>query len=289
MLSGSPSGGRYGERVNEEELERLAHDLGVQIDKPTIASLERSVRVALRDLQIEPSTPEQLDRRQRLTDALGRLNAESDDLQGSSALVKISRGELSEIVQAAVKGSRDESNPGLELRTGVQVAASQARKDFRNARSLPFAGFGAFVLLVWSQREAFGVDLTETGSAVFGAAAAALILTALVGFYVAWRVQRRDEHILRALYRPDTHAYAIRAVGGNQIFLVEEFRRALEAAVRGRGYRRRMRLLSTVDLDSALDDAAELALERFVTLGVIEPVESWSGLEYRRTERFSGV
>ena len=91
MLSGSPAGGRRGERVNEEELEPLARELGVEIDKPTIASLERSVRVALRD-QIEHSTPEQLDRRQRLTDALRRLNAESGDLQDSSALVKISRG-----------------------------------------------------------------------------------------------------------------------------------------------------------------------------------------------------
>lgn len=273
--------------MNEEQVKQLASEMNLELDEHTAEALESAILAELRTLQEEPATGDQTTRRQVLTAALQRSKPAPPQAK-STALVTLTRGDLAEVVAAAVAGSRAESSPEEKLRKGVQVAATQARKDFRSSRSWPLAGFGVVAAFAWSQRETVAADFGLTGTLTLSTLTLAFVLLALLWYLAAWAVTRRDERMLRMLYLPETHAEVLGSLSGREIFAVPDFRREL----RDGAYSTRTFLwpsiLSTVDLRAAIDDATDLAIERLVKLGVIEPVESWSGLEYRLAEKFFG-
>lgn len=282
--------------MDQHEVEEKARLLGISLDLFTQEALVRAVRTELLDLQEMTQEDGRGERRRVLTEVLGEIRDSTDAKAPSTELVTLSASSLAELLKAAVGTRAENPGPDQRMRAGVQAAATQARKDFRNSRTLPLAGFGAFVAFVWAQRESFGVDLSGVGETSFAAGAFFVLLAAVQLYLIAWIYQRSDEIRLRRLYLPETQAMALREVFQAPTFGVPDFRIAMSHQVSGRTSRLgwasgRMSIFrgafSAVDLDGALHDATDLAIERFVKLGVIEPVESWSGLEYRATARFA--
>ncbi|WP_104082766.1 hypothetical protein [Cryobacterium sp. Y11] len=272
----------------DDRIQALVRDLGIVLDDETTEALEREIRRQLVNLQTTELNREQADRRVALTEALVRIQHEGGARLASTELVTLSPGALAELVKLAAGHTASEQSPEERMRKGVQVAATQARKDFRNSRTLPLAGFGALVAFVWAQRESFGIDLTGSGQAVFGWGALVVVVLALEIYLFSWTSQQHDARRLRSLYLPDVQAGVLQDFIDRPTFMLGEFREGLGHAVNIRaGNLSASRLFSTVDLESALHDASEMAIERFLKLGVIEPVESWSGLEYRSTGKFS--
>lgn len=291
--------------MREQEIAAYAQSLGIDLPRRTEDSLRSAIQSELKTLQGGTLSPDQTERRRVLTDELVQLR-DGDEKKPSTELVPISPNAIAEIVKAAVMAQ----NPGLsaedKMRTGVHVTATQAKKDFRNERTWPFAGLGAVVAFVWSQRDALGVDLTGVGSAWWAAGALTTLLMALCWYMLAYRAQRSDERRLRRLYSPSTQGRALRRMFDPPTFTLDKYRFALwrasceeheyvtpdghpvdlpRAPQRFR-HRTLVSMLSAVDVESAVEDASMLALERFVRLGVIEPVESMIGAEYRLTAKY---
>lgn len=274
--------------MNAPDLERLASDLGYNWDGGDQKDLERIIERELRDLQIETLSLTQAERRRVLTEAHGRLQKQADD-GPSTEIVALSPTALGDLVRAAVVASSPRPSPEERMRAGAQVAVTQARKDFRNGRTLPLAGSGAAAAFLWSQRATFGVDLTGVGATLFGFGALSALLLACSFLLASWRGQQRDLHRLKSLYSPVTQAAALRHMSALE-FTLDDYRNhlgrlSLDRRFNGGPVHRS--ILSTVDLESALDDASELALERFTKLRVIEPVVSWTGMDYRIAEEHS--
>lgn len=283
--------------MNEQDVRQTATRLNIAVEAETRQALQSAIEAELRDLQTSFLTEGQSNRRRELTQGLVELKAARR--KPSTELVTLERDVVADLVRIAADARSGQASPEEKMRAGVTVASTQARKDFRTERSLPFAGLGAVSLFVWSQRDSFGVDLSGVGELGFGVGAGAVLLVAAEVLVLAHLAQRRDERVLRQLYATGPQAIALRAVLDAEKFSAEQYKHALvevasqrdglsESAHR-RGSRVRKNALSTVDLEAALDDSGELALMRFIQVGVIEPVASWSGAEYRGTGKFDVV
>jgi hypothetical protein len=286
----------------EDETLAIAEQLGLTLADPTTEGLVRAIRRELVTLQADDLTDEQQKRRHALTDALATTRRQVATTSAGNEVVTLSADSLAALVKAAAAQAVSGPSVDERMRTGVQVAISQARRDFRTARTLPLAGFAVVLAFVWSQRETFGVDLTEYGS-YFGWGALAVVVLAGAFHWLVYLFQRADEKRLRLLYEPDTQGAAliVMVVAYEELpwrdepdfsklrISVKDFRESLVRVTSRRPEEEELRpghLLSTVDMEAALSDAAELAVERFVKLGVLSPREDWTGQEYRLTDKW---
>jgi len=208
---------------------------------------------------------------------------------------------------ASASASKSKKTPGnaeaKRMQKHAVVAKTKATSDFRKSRSLPLGGLAGLTGAVWGTRETFGVNLTDTGTIVWSLVSLYVISVAVIAWVISARHTRRDERYLRRLYDTSTQGFALEtaaarrsrygaevefdrhdfararwdhSTGGRHGEEVEfdrhDFARALwDHSTRGR---RRIApsILSTVDLESALDDASNLALERFMELKLVEAV-----------------
>jgi hypothetical protein len=284
--------------MDSRELERLADELGLDLagDSPTRDSLKRAIERELQPLQISVA-PDEKERYRVLMDAHARVAA---DPLASTELVTITSGALERLLQAV----RPESSPGAvpgsipvrEMRRSSVAASTRATSDFRKERTLPLVGIGAVVVVLWGTRAAFDINIRVDPS-TWGVVCLAIVLACAGLLLLARRNQQLDESSLRRLYDPDWQEEALLDVAGvprryleNQVladgedsepmlFSRTQYKQALGVLTgnkmgrRGpRGYESSDdrvvfgRLLSTVDLESAVDDAADLALQRFFEL-----------------------
>ena len=275
--------------MEPEDITRRAAELGIPLNEVTLQGLKAAIRRELRGLQGDDLTQFERDRLSVLTGALDATPARTAQA-ASTDLITIGSKALEGIIRAATAPLRADSNPESAMKQSVFVASTQARKDFRSARTLPFAGFGALVLAAWGFRDSFGAGFTAVGTTAFTIGMALVLFLALGVYWLAHLAQRRDERTLRVLYRLDTQAEALSYVV-NELseftFLRSDFEHSLfvasvhesrlgREAFRQRPFSRFSALgsLSTVDLPAALDDATDLALARFVKLGTIAPSDT---------------
>lgn len=192
------------------------------------------------------------------------------------------------------------------MQASRSVAITKASQDFRNRRKLPLAGLGAVSAILWGTRQAFGANLSNVGTIVWSAAAGVILLMSIFFLAIVSRIQNSDEDTLRQLYDPDTQAIALEGISSlvrtgviRERFTRNIFRKALwyiannrtDARVRfrtedidfreaenfretimsfpGPRERKGLRFLSTTDFVGALDDSSELAIARFIEMGVL--------------------
>lgn len=195
------------------------------------------------------------------------------------------------------------ATPVKAMKKSVKVATTKATSDFRRDRTFPLASLGIVAAAAWAARDSLGVDLSVVGTQAWMYGTAVVIsFSALVLLYSS-RAQVRDERILRRLYTPEVQELAFlyfapvssremkrrskRDVSNSRfispreyahvlfdIAEVEEVRhreRSSSLLFSARRVRYRGLRASTVDLEAAVEDAANLALQRLTELGVIEP------------------
>lgn len=310
--------GRFWEMPLSEIPEIAAHleiDLGTEQTKERLLT---AIHVELRDLQVPQPTAAQHERQVALIEARDQLLAtDRGHAQPSMDLVPVSL--VNQMLAAMQMGAAKEPigrvprpDPSMTMRTNAKAAATQASADFTKARSLPFAGAGALVLSVYGLRTYFNVGDLQIPSELFYPFLVAAVFVIIVGFGLSTVVQRRATFILRKLYDPDVQEEALSRLGeesadffgshGQREFETDSqhgrpqralddgdgiiinrplYRYALRDAAYGHSWGSTLiRLLSTVDLAAAADDAAGLALDRLSDLKIVEPVV------YRRRQAF---
>lgn len=308
--------GRFWDMSISEIPEIAAHlgiDLGTQQTKERLIT---AIHVELRDLQVPQPTPAQHERQVALIEARDELvGTVRGHTQPSMDLVPVSL--VSQMLAAMQTDPGKESlgrrpDPSSTMRTNAKTAATQASVDFTKARSLPFAGAGALVLSVYGLRSYFDVDDPQIPSELFYPFLAVAVVVIIFGFGLSTVVQRRATFILRKLYDPDIQEEALNRLGeesadffgshgqrefetaskhGRPQWALDEgagiiinrplYRYALRDVAYGySGDSVSIRLLATVDLAAAADDAAGLALDRLCDLNIVEPVV------YKRRQAF---
>jgi len=158
---------------------------------------------------------------------------------------------------------------------------------------------GTVTATIWGTRQAFGADLSHVGTLAWAIASGGVVLAAFALWILIYRIQTHDEETLRREFNPDIQASALRLMKELGQFTRQDFRVALwyRAAYPRLSRRQRQNLeqhmqlmaggradfevtfarqnqailsfLSTVDLVDATDDAAHLAVEHFIDMGVI--------------------
>jgi len=190
-------------------------------------------------------------------------------------------------------------------------ASTKATSDFRTSRTLPFslAAIGGIAAAAWSisQKEVLpsgakgGVSSSHW---VIVGIAGVVIVIALWGLFLAYRSQQADEHILGELYDSETQTRALRYADEESFsgmrrrlqdsgrdpreyrrthgsFDRQEFREALWESALEHSYsilrRRRLGvgeslLFSKVDLKAACRDSTDLAITRFIDMGLVDVI-----------------
>lgn len=267
-------------------MRKIVDEVGVSVEDDTPAALEKAVLRALARLQQEPMLPEDAARRLTLTEALQSIQVERER-RTSTELVPLTPHDLVEVVSAAVKASSPTSSPEEKLRKGAHVARTQSRKDFRNGRVWPFAGIGTVAAFLWSQRATFGIDLTGIDPLMVATGAGVILSGSAIWLLMSWTATRTDEWFIRKMFDTTTHLDVLEQVANNGVFTLSNFRSHLwDRAVSRRRVPGRRSPLSVVDLEGALEEATDLAIERFVNLGSVIPVKSLSGLKYKVADDF---
>ena len=154
----------------------------------------------------------------------------------------------------------------LEHRT---AAATRASSDFTKSRTLPLTGVAAAAATVWGTRSDFGADVSEIGTLAWTVGAVVVILLSGVFWQASHREQERMKLRVRQLYDPDVQSEALARLRLDW-FSRFTFRESLGDLVAGGEYHGYAARLSTVDYDEALNDAGNLAIDRFVVMGVLE-------------------
>jgi hypothetical protein len=300
--------------MDQQALAARARELKIELDEATPESLLSEIKRELRGLQSAELTLAQKRRRTKLTAALVEIQTTGEMETSLSTIPVKTLVRLLDGVESRIPVA-DARQPEREMKKVATVAATQARRDFRASRTLPFAGFGAIVVTLWGLREAFGVDLTWVGTLAFGVAATSAVVVAFVIYLLLGATQRRDEGILKRLFTTRVQTAALRDVlerkqsierqhrtghVGEVDFDHDYFLARLWVAASGRDdlddalyYARSRRqqqsayrryeggpsghFLSTVDLAAAAEEAADLALDRFVALGTVVAVPSLGG------------
>ncbi|MGP0224074.1 hypothetical protein [Paenarthrobacter sp. NCHU4564] len=288
-----------------ETAARLGIDLGTEQTKDRLLS---AIDSELKDLQVPQPTTAQHERQVALMKARAELK-ESASAQAypSTDLVPLSLvSQLVEAIQTSAakepRATESRQDPTLTMRTNVKAAATQASADFTKARSWPFAGAGALILSAYGLRTYFNVGDLQLPSEFFYPFLIAATLAIVIGFGLSTVAQRQATLLLRRLYDPDVqeealnrlseesydffgshserefssenrHGRSPRAVDDGHGVIINRpmYRDALQDTAHG-GSSILLRVLSTVDLEAAVDDAAGLALDRLSDLKIVEPV-----------------
>jgi hypothetical protein len=265
-------------------------DLELTGVNPTPAAIKEAIEDQLRDMQVD-TVDETPDRYRRLVAARQAVDDLAVSGIGKAELVPMPSKVLERLLDMVERTTTappasSATVPVAELMQEHRMTSvAQASKDFTRQRTLPLSGIGALAAAVWGSRAAFGADLSHVGTVYWGAGAGTVMLLSAMALLLARQVQREDDWRLRMLYDPDFQADALDLLEDHreiprdepQAFSRRDYRRALYRALRGYRERGRSTLrapLSTVDLEGALDDAAELALRRFIEMGTLRVVHS---------------
>ena len=308
---------RYGSSMSDDSFVSVGEGLGFTDEFASLDELIRVIDRELAGLQIPEPSPQQHERQVALLAARHLLTGQNQ--KPSSELVQLSMmSAIEKLVDLAVAASRPPASnpttrpdPAVVMRTNVKAAAMQATSDFRRGRTLPFAGVGAIVGAILTARGLFGVGEVQIDPALFYSIAAAALGVSVLGYTFLRFVQNRAERVLRRLYDVEVQEEALELTLREDVrhFLANGIDRRLgrsryvtqredefspfqrgdyrEALAILSGLRRSHALplglfsLSTVDFDSALDDAAGLALERLIDLNILEGVIVRGRLMYR--------
>jgi hypothetical protein len=280
-----------------ELAERLHLDAGAD---PTVDTVSAAVRRKLLGLQkADLTTAEEADRLE-LTMALAELEPSP-----SKDVVPIPQdvmGRLLDIVETSVAQKPEpKADPTIEMRRVAKTSATKASSDFTKVRTLPLAGLGGVVAVLWGLTSAFDVDIPKLDATSFSIGALFILLVCAIGLTVAAYAQRRALQILRRLYDPRIQEDALgempdlfeRSLYGEALssFAFPQSRRAFGQYGYSGPHRRiplLVRNLSTVDFLSAITDATELALSRLEDLRVIETVVVNRRQGYRFVEHSEG-
>lgn len=246
----------------------------------TPTGVRRAIEARMKELQ--PDTLDETSEEYRLLSEAHEFLDEHEDAEAtphSTAIMPMPAQTLEKIVEA-LSGANKPPAPGIDppeirMLDHTTRAVTKASTDFRNGRSLPLAGFGALVVAVVGTREVFGVRTTALDRQMWYLGAGGALIVALVVFLLARINQGRDESSLRRLYDPDIQAEAlepaINRARDDRFIVRADYRQLLWHIACWTDTRRpRARPFSTVDIEGAIFDAAQLALERFVAMGVLK-------------------
>jgi hypothetical protein len=243
-------------------------------------TLRSAIRRELFDLrQYEPDLSLAQETRQReLTEAAHNLPR---DEVTSTELVPVPSELVDALVRLVDNSKIDPAGPVREAAATDKLQASKAStrivatKDFRNARTVPFAALSGAVAAVWGLRESLGItDILILTPAGYLAGAVGAICIIGSGYFVVRKGQQSDERTLDLLYDTDVQEEALRVLseGDFPVFRAWDFTFALARAARRLSLRAHP--ASTVDLQRAARDAALLGLDRFVEAGILDRVRA---------------
>ena len=278
--------------------------LGLAGTTPTQGAVRKAIDEKLRSLQPE-TTEKTSELYLRLVAARGELDELTSAMANAkgAAVVPMPVAAVERLIDAvarvAINNSEPQSSPLDRMQEARTSALARASRDFRNQRALPLAGLGTVSVTIWGTRQAFGANLSHVGTLAWAIASGAIVLVTVAVWILIYRVQTRDEETLRREFNPDIQASALRLMKDMSQFTRQDFRVALWARAYYPRLNRRQRLkldqhkqlmasgrvdfevtfarqsqavlsfLSTVDLADAMDDATQLAVERFTDMGVI--------------------
>ena len=313
---------RYLFPMSDDSFVLLAESLGIDPEPPSVDALIREIDRELAELQIPDLNPHQHERQIALIVARQSLDARPQ--KPSTELVQLSMMTAIEKLVAAVVESKQSTEPAPAprpdpvdvMRTNVKATEVRATTDFRRGRTLPFAGLGSLIAAVWAARSVFGVGAPEIPAQVFYTTGGAFVILGIYTYVLLWFIQHRADGVLRRFYDPDVQEEALEGVtrvsygpfvhndlerhrqDGNEERSSSPFTRTnYRHSLADRSGYRRLRpsvfnlsplRLSTVDLESALVDAAGLALDRLIDIGIVEGLVLDGRHVYRRAGTVSG-
>jgi hypothetical protein len=282
-------------------------ELGLSGVQPTTEAVRRAIDNRLRDIQLDSADSKSNDYMRLVVAraAISKIDG-NENVSRELAAIPISMFEKAiAIIGWQAQNSSKDSSAEERMRIARSLSVMRASEDFRNYRVYPLAGVGtllAFVLgAMQAATAAWNIVILEFCLGI-------LMILAFLVLFIARIVQGWDEETLFRLFDPDIQAIAIRRVGLDRSFTRTEFRNSLmctadeqvpvqwssfiryhpwphesednflEEAPHNDGPQLRQflrigRVLTTVDIMSALEEAAELAIMRYAEMGLLDSAQ----------------